>query len=182
MGGVPTAWRTLDEDSKTAPEWADVYRSFDVLSPWAVGRYTTDASADTFRQEQIEPDLAELTGLDVAYMPVVFPGFSWHNLNGAALNQIPRRGGAFYWRQVYNALDAGSHMLYGAMFDECDEGTAFFKAAASQGDLPTEGTFLSLDADGESLPSDWYLQLAGAATRALRGEIPTTVDLPLVKP
>ena len=46
MGGVPTNWRTLNSDSKTDPLWAAVYRSFDVLSPWAVGRYSTDAGAD----------------------------------------------------------------------------------------------------------------------------------------
>lgn len=183
VGGVPSNWRTLDEDSKTEAAWADVYRSFDVLSPWAVGRYADDAGADTFREQRIAPDLAELAGTDIAYMPVVFPGFSWHNLNDEyPLNQIPRRGGAFYWRQVHNALQAGSTMLYGAMFDEVDEGTAFFKAAPSSDDLPEQGTFLALDADGESLPSDWYLRLGGAATRALRGEIAATPQLPIPKP
>ena len=63
-------------------------------------------------------------------MPVIFPGFSWHNLKATLpLNQIPRNGGTFYWRQVYNAISAGCTMLYGAMFDEVDEGTAMFKMA-----------------------------------------------------
>ena len=48
------------------------------------------------------------------------------------LQPIPRRGGRFYWRQVERALQAGSTMLYGAMFDEVDEGTAMFKVAASR--------------------------------------------------
>ena len=39
VGGVPAYWRTLERDSKPAREWADVYRAFDVLSPWAVGRF-----------------------------------------------------------------------------------------------------------------------------------------------
>jgi len=73
-------------------------------------------------------------------------------------------------------------MLYGAMFDEVDESTAFFKATPTQGELPTQGTFLSLDADGDNLPSDWYLQLAGAASRALRSEIVATPELPISKP
>jgi len=34
---------------------------------------------------------------------------------------------ASYWRQVYDALGAGATMLYGAMFDEVNEGTAMFK-------------------------------------------------------
>ena len=70
-------------------------------------------------------------------MPVVFPGFSWHNLRRRRLNQIPRRGGAFYWRQVWNAVDAGATMLKTAMFDEVDEGTAMFKLAPTAAKLPT---------------------------------------------
>jgi hypothetical protein len=182
VGGVPAGWRTLSDDSKTDAAWAPVYRAFDVVSPWTVGRYTNDAGADKFKTDHIVPDLAELEPLKVEYMPVVFPGFSWHNLNGAALNQIPRRGGAFYWRQVYNAVGAGSTLLYGAMFDEVDEGTAFFKVAPNHAALPAEGSFVAWDADGAKLPSDWYLQLAGAATRTLRGELALSASLPLTPP
>jgi hypothetical protein len=182
LGGVPTGWRTLDDDSKTDAAWGPVYRAFDVLSPWSVGRYVNDSGADAYSKQHIVPDLAELTPLGVDYMPVVFPGFSWHNLNGGQLNQIPRRGGAFYWRQVYNAVQAGSTMLYGAMFDEVDEGTAFFKVAANHDAVPTQGTFLAWDADGTQLPSDWYLRLGGAATRTLRGDVPPSATLPLTPP
>jgi len=59
MGGVPTYWRTLRNDSKTEPAWAEAYRSFDIISPWAVGRYSTLGSADLFAQNLIIPDLAE---------------------------------------------------------------------------------------------------------------------------
>jgi hypothetical protein len=185
LGGVPTHWRTLapNEDTKTDPAWASVYRSFDVLSPWAVGRYVDDAGADAFAEQHFAADLAELEPRGIGYMPVVFPGFSWHNLkNVDPLNQIPRRGGAFYWRQAYNAINAGSSMLYGAMFDEVDEGTAFFKVVAHETALPAQGTFLPLSADGHTLPSDWYLQLAGAATRALNGTAPLTPTMPLTPP
>ena len=90
-------------------------------------------------------------------MPVVFPGFSWHNMNPAApFNRIPRRGGRFYWRQVGRALQAGNTMLYGAMFDEVDEGTAMFKVAATRSDAPEDVPLVTLDVDGERLPSDWY--------------------------
>ena len=55
---------------------------------------------------------------------VIFPGFSWYNLNrGAAQNQIPRNGGAFLWRQAYNARRAGAQILKIAMFDECPGAT-----------------------------------------------------------
>jgi len=179
LGGVPSRWRTLSGDSQSDPDWAAVYRSWDVISPWAVGRYADDAGADNFRRNQIEPDLVDTAAAGADYMPVVFPGFSWYNLNDGALNQTPRRGGRFYWRQVYNAIDAGATMIYGAMFDEVDEGTAFFKMAPTAADLPVEGSFVPLDIDGEALPSDWYLQLAGEATRALRGEISLTAERPI---
>jgi hypothetical protein len=102
-------------------------------------------------------------------MPVVFPGFSWHNMNRtAAFNPIPRHGGHFFWRQVERALRARSTMLYGAMFDEVDEGTAMFKVAASRSEAPVERPVVTMDADGTPLPSDWYLRLAREAQRRLR--------------
>jgi hypothetical protein len=179
MGGVPRDWRTLSGDSRTDPAWASVYRSFDILSPWTVGAFVDNAGADAYRTGSLAPDLAEAKASGLRYMPVVFPGFSWTNLNGGPLNQIPRKGGAFYWHQVYNALSAGSTMLYGAMFDEVDEGTAMFKIAPTKAALPAQGTFLSLDADGLALPSDFYLRLAGEATRRVRKEAPLDDKVPI---
>jgi hypothetical protein len=173
MGGVPTYWRTLNNDSQSDPAWANVYRAFDIISPWMVGRYATEAEADSFRQNLIVPDLAMTTSLGLDYMPVIFPGFSWHNLQGGPsnpLNAIPRNAGNFYWRQAYNAVSAGCTMVYGAMFDEMDEGTAMLKLAPTAAELPAQGTFVPLNIDGTNLPSDWYLRLAGAATRMLRGD------------
>ena len=116
-------------------------------------------------------------------MPVIFPGFSWYNLmrgmNGSTLNQIPRIGGRFYWRQAYNAVSAGCTMIYGAMFDEVDEGTAMFKLAPTPNELPVQGTWVPLNIDGETLPSDWYLRLADKATRMLRGDIPLQSSMPI---
>jgi hypothetical protein len=180
MGGVPSRWRTLSVDSKTDPAWRAVYRSFDVISPWMVGRFGDEVGADLFMNSVMRSDVLEAKQAGADYMPVVFPGFSWKNLKpGAALNQTPRRGGRFYWRQVFNALDLGCTTIYGAMFDEVDEGTAMFKLAATRADLPAQGTFLPLDADGERLPSDWYLRLAGEAGKALRGEIPLSSRRPI---
>jgi len=70
-------------------------------------------------------------------------------------------------------------MLYGAMFDEVDEGTAMFKLAATGADAPAQGSFLTLDADGLTLPSDWYLRLAAEGTRMLRGDIPLSASIPI---
>jgi hypothetical protein len=179
MGGVPTYWRTLTADSQTDPAWAAVYRSFDIISPWAVGRYANNAGADNFRVNLIVPDLAEATNAGREYMPVIFPGFSWHNLTGGSLNQIPRNGGSFYWRQAYNAIRSGCTMIYGAMYDEVDEGTAMYKLAPTAAELPAQGTFMPLNIDGTNLPSDWYLRLAREASKMLRGEIPLQSTIPI---
>ena len=179
VGGVPAHWRTLDHDSRTDDAWAHVYRSFDVLSPWTVGRFGDDARADAYRARSLAADLAAVTAAGKRYMPVVFPGFSWHNLKGGAPNQIPRRGGAFYWRQVWNAVDAGATMLKTAMFDEVDEGTAMFKLAPTAATLPAGASLTPLDADGRALPSDFYLRVGGAATALLRGDLPLSPTLPV---
>lgn len=179
VGGVPAYWRTLNNDSKTDPAWAEVYRSFDIVMPWMVGRFSTAQQAHNFKQRVIVPDLAETKSRGLGYMPVIFPGFSWHNLNGGPRNQIPRFGGRFYWRQMYNAVSAGCTMAFGAMFDEVDEGTAIFKVAPTPAELPAQGTFVPLDIDGERLPSDWYLRVAGEAGRMLRKQIPLKKELPI---
>ena len=61
-------------------------------------------------------------------------------------------------------------MLKIAMFDEVNEGTAVFKLAAKRQDAPAQGFWLTLDADGEALPSDWYLKLSGEITKLFHGE------------
>jgi hypothetical protein len=172
VGGVPIDWRA-------DPAWKAVLEQFDVISPWAVGAFGDDAGADKYRINCIEPDLAEARRAGCEYMPVIFPGFSWHNLHAGKLNQIPRRGGAFYWRQAFNVADAGCTMLYGAMFDEVDEGTAMFKLAPTSAQLPAQGAFVPLDIDGAKLPSDWYLRLANQAGKMLRGEIPRQSTMPI---
>jgi len=179
MGGLPTYRRTLNNDAQTNAAWSAVFRSFDILSPWSVGRYADDAGADNFRVNLIVPDFAAATAAGREYMPVIFPGFSWHNLNAGPLNQIPRRAGAFYWRQAYNAVLSGCTMIYGAMFDEVDEGTAMYKLAPTAQQLPAQGTFVPLDIDGTTLPSDWYLRLANEAGKMLRGETPVQSALPI---
>jgi hypothetical protein len=178
LGGVPTSWRNLGADgrwpdSRSEPEWAAVYRSFDIISPWAAGRFRDDRGADDFARLRMIPDIAETRRLGIDYMPVVFPGFSWHHGTGRAtnspLNAIPRRCGAFYRHQISNVLKAGANMLYTAMFDEINEGTAIFKLVAHQDQVPVGTPLLALDADGcRSATSDMYLRLAGEATLALR--------------
>ena len=179
MGGTPARWRTRKVDAAADPGWNAIYRAMDVVQPWTVGRYRTSAQVDDWRKNEIEPDLAVLRKNGQLYMPVVFPGFSWHNLNrDAPKNAIPRNGGEFLWRQAYNARAAGATVLKIAMFDEVNESTAMFKVASKRKDAPDQGFWLTLDADGYDLPSDWYLRLAGEITRMFHGEIPPKAAMP----
>ena len=107
------------------------------------------------------------------YMPVVFPGFSWHNMKPESpLGLIPRLKGKFLWAQYAATKRAGATMVYQAMFDEVDEATAIFKCTND----PPVGASKFLTYEG--LPPDHYLWLVGQATRMLRGEIPTTDEPP----
>ncbi len=181
MGGVPTYWRTLDGDAKTDPAWTSVYARLDLLSPWTVGRYRTPVEADWHRTQLMEPDLSWTNVRGIEYLPVIFPGFSWANLTGdpQTFNLIPRQGGRFYWRQLYNAVDMGASTVMTAMFDEVDEATSIMPVAASAAGVPTTGHFLHHGEDGESLNSDWYLRLAGAASQVVEGTRPNTPQIPI---
>lgn len=173
MAGVPAYWRRGDRDADSFAAWNQVYSAVDIISPWTVGRYTDNAGVDRYLTETLRGDLSALRERNKEMMPVIFPGFSWANLRQARaqtarLNQIARRCGDFYWHQAANAVNAGATMLYTAMFDEVDEATAIFKLAPTQDFQPDGQAFVSLDADGCALPSDWYLRLASGITAGLR--------------
>jgi hypothetical protein len=121
-----------------------------------------------------QDDLAEAKKTGMAYLPVIYPGFGWTNLKGmnAAKDNLPRLGGAFYWRQFSVAADLGIDMAYAAMFDEVDEGTAIFKVSNTP---PHAGRFLTY----EGLPNDWYLRLTGEGTKLLRGDRPNQKAIPI---
>jgi hypothetical protein len=176
MGGVNDDWRTKTD------AWATVCRSVDIISPWLVGRFADIAGVDSWKTYRMMPDIEECKKIGKDYLPVIWPGFSWSNMHHGQTpqNQIPRRGGAFFWQQVYNSISCGSNMLYNAMFDEVDEGTAMFKACPKKSLAPVDGWTLTLDADGyNNLPSDWYLRLAGYAKKMLVGQIPLSKTMPL---
>jgi len=169
--GVPTGWRTLTRDSVRDKKLHDVIRLADIVSPWTVGRYASPTDARTHAERTAKADLAWCGKARKDYMPVIFPGFSWRNLQksyggDSPLDQIPRRKGEFLWSQAAANSRAGAKMIYVAMFDEIDEGTAIFKCTNNP---PTgASTFLTY----EGLPSDHYLWLTGQIRRLLRKEIP----------
>ena len=175
MLGIPTFWRELKNDSISDPALHDLIRQGDILSPWTVGRYGDPKGAANLADKIWKPDQAWCQTEKKAYLPVIFPGFSWSNLSSlrgkdTKLDQIPRLGGRFLWSQAHAARAAGAKTLYVAMFDEIDEGTAIMKCG---GPRPA-GNFVDLS----DVPTDHYLWLSGQAGRMLRGEIPASPDLP----
>jgi hypothetical protein len=175
--GVPTGWRTLDADSVHDPALHRVIGRADVISPWTVGRYRSLRDVEDHARRRWGPDRAWCREHGQAYLPVVFPGFSWHNRRPESpLDEIPRQKGRFLWKQYREAKKAGAMAMYQAMFDEMDEGTAIFKCT----DDPPVGAnrFMTL----EGLPSDHYLWLAGTGGKLLRGEVEATEEVSPRKP
>lgn len=174
MIGIPTYWRTMTRDTLDDPLLHDIIKKADIISPWTIGRYSNPEQIERYVNETLTPDIAWCKENNVDYLPVAFPGFSWHNMNQhSPLNQIPRLGGKFLWKQYYEYQNAGATMIYQAMFDEVDEGTAIFKCTNNP---PTgESPFLTY----EGLPSDHYLWLAGKGIEMLNKKIPIGLELPL---
>lgn len=177
MLGVPCYWRTLDRDSIADPKLHEIMARADLISPWAVGRFGTPEDAARRVEPLLKPDLAWCRDRDLGYLPVAFPGFSWHNLmksrkREAKLDAIPRLGGRFLWSQAIAARRSGSRSLYLAMFDEIDEGTAIFKT--SQDPPVGEVPFLKEPA----VRPDHYLWLAGQIGGMLRGAPAAEDEMP----
>jgi len=185
MLGVPTYFRDLNVDTTSDPYLHQLIESADIVMPWMVQRFTPLLQFfDTGRYEQqVKDDIAWCDAHHVDYAPCVSAGFSWYNMHQHGrgnheenamlypLNQIPRQKGKFYWDQISGAVDAKAKMLYVAMFDEMDEGTAIFKCS----NHPPAGVKMS---DYEGMPTDHYLWLTGEGGKMLRGEIPFTQKIP----
>lgn len=147
------AWNWYDQSER----WLDAFKNIEVISPWFSGSTNYDKGQHWCDQNNVD------------FLPVVHPGFSWHNLKGDPKNASPREGGNFLWDEVNHVLSKNAKSVYIAMFDEVDEGTAMFKLAETSEDVPTQGYWLPLDEDGYKLPGDWYLRNASLITRVVRG-------------
>ena len=181
MLGVPTFWRTLEADCVHDPYLHTLIKQADLVLPWTIQRFSPLLHNDMNRyRDLIIGDLRWGKDNGVAYVPAVTPGFSWHNLSKREfpddvkpVGSIPRQGGRFYWQQLSTAMLAGAEMIYVAMFDEIDEGTAIFKCTDNP---PVSDKAKFIDMDGK--PSDHYLWLTGEAARMLRREAPLSLDMP----
>jgi hypothetical protein len=172
--GVPTGWRALNRDAIADPALHATLLKADIISPWTVGRYDSPEAVARHAVACWGPDIAWCRAHGKDYLPVVFPGFSWKNMYPESqAKPIPRLRGEFLWRQYVEAKRAGATMIYQAMFDEMDEGTAIFKCS---NDPPVgESRFLTY----EGLPSDHYLWLAGMGGNLLRGHADPSPHAPV---
>jgi hypothetical protein len=173
--GVPTYFRELGNDCVKDSLLHEIIRMSDIVLPWMVGRFN-EQTYDMYKGN-VALDVSWCRRNHVEYAPVVWPGFSWHNLRkSTASNATPRNGGSFYWKQVHNCIRSGAEMLFVAMFDEVNESTAIFKCTDNP-PVSTEAVFITM----EGKPSDHYLWLTGEAARMLRKEIPLSSQIPVRK-
>jgi len=175
MLGVPTAWRELNADCVHDAYLHELIRMSDMILPWTVQRFSPLLHNDMDRYRDIMlDDMQWCRKNNVDYVPCVYPGFSWHNLSTYEFpddikpsGSIPRQGGRFYWQLISTALKAGASMLYVAMFDEVNEGTAIFKVTGNAPVSSKNVQFIGMD----NKASDTYLWLTGMAAKTLRGEM-----------
>jgi hypothetical protein len=169
VGGGTWDWRRAPDAA-----WRSLFDRFDAYMPWNVGNYTTSGGVKRAAVDSWADDLRACQKQGRLWIPVVYPGFAWDNLQRrpAGTTTIARRKGQFFWEQFHELARLGVDSAYIAMFDEVDEGTAIFKVTSAP---PTQAHFLGY----EGLPSDWYLRLAGAGGRMLRGERPTSAEIPI---
>jgi hypothetical protein len=177
MLGIPTYWREAKGDALSDKAFHQLLRDADILSPWTVGRMARINDVDRIAANVWKKDSEWCDKEGKGYIPVIFPGFSWHNLSKnrgeeAKLDAIPRQGGRFFWKQALEAKRAGAKTLYVAMFDEVDEGTAVMKCSPKR--PAGESPFV----DMSDAPSDHYLWLCGQAGRMIRREIAESDVLP----
>jgi glycoprotein endo-alpha-1,2-mannosidase len=171
--GVPSRWRSLGADTKGDPRLLDAIKKADIVHPWFVGRYNEN-TYEKFRKEVIVEDIKWCKDLNLSYAPTVYPGFSWYNMKPNEIsNKVPRNKGQFYWKQLAGAISSGAEMIYVAMFDEIDEGTAIMKCAKK---VPVgKSIFVPIE---KEVPTDHYLWLTNQAAKMLRNEIPFSETIP----
>ena len=171
MLGVPAYWRSANGagDVVNDPKIIDLIKDVDIIMPWFVGAYDYDGKVPTtplgsfekFFNTRIIDDFAAAESYGVDFCPLVFPGFSDRNMHPDHY-VYDRHGGDFYWQQIYKFIDQGAKMLYVAMFDEIDEGTAIYKCLRKN-EVPSN-----------VYPSDYYVVFENGAYR--RSDEPESVS------
>ena len=185
FAGTGYAWLSSGGSAKPFIEWEEVYKRCAVISPWAVGNFSSVDVIES-RMAQVANDIKWCKRQNVVYAPVAYPGFSWRNTqtkwknNGTAFDwdpkncydMTPRERGAFLWKLLGRYRELGAEAAFVAMFDEIDEGTAIFKCVKSS-NTPIntnqyfpEGKFVGYDDD---LDPAFYMKLVGEAGKWYAG-------------
>jgi len=179
IAGVNWIWRSNDVINNDP--YKSVYSVPDVIQPWMVGAFDQGGFQSSWNK-QVQDDMDYAKSINVEYSPVIFPGFSWYNMHlnnnppeVAKFNQIPRNGGDFITAQYNLHISKKPLFLFLAMFDECDEGTAQYKVAATAAAAPAQSKFVTLDIDGKKLSTDTYLKLAGKFTAQFKAAVNATL-------
>jgi hypothetical protein len=150
------------------------YNACNMIMAWEVGR-----TASTNFQTLYAADLAYCNAHGIDYQANVFPGFSFNNSNTAKpKNEIPRTHGNFMWQQFTGAKNAGVSSVYVSMFDEINEATGIMKCAEDVSMIPAGKSFVTMDADGVHVSSDFYLRLTNDGANMIKGTLPYTAVVP----
>lgn len=161
IGGVPSNWRIGNSDGSSSPNYLNVYLAFDMIQPWTLGEFEGIYGARIYQAQQ-RADFEFCTEHNIDYQPVLYPGYRY---------MVPRFHGDFLWRQFVNIRELGIKNAYLATFDGYHDGTAIAKAAENISMTPIDEHFLTLDYDGVSVSSDFYLRLCHEGYRMMKTDI-----------
>jgi hypothetical protein len=165
--GVPGTFTT---DTANQP----AYNLANMLMPWRVG-----AGAGTNFQSEDTADLNYCNAHSIDYQTDIYPGTAFSNsFASRPRNEIPRTHGDFMWSQFAAAKNAAVTSVYISMFDEMNEATGILNVAEDASSIPSGKYFLTLDADGTHVSSDFYLRLTNDGGKMIKGQIAYTATHP----
>ncbi|KAI2470155.1 hypothetical protein F4781DRAFT_441934 [Annulohypoxylon bovei var. microspora] len=161
--GVQQAWHA--ELAANQPGgYGPVYQLADMIQPWTVGAYDINGYDSFHDGRQAVEDADALHDLGIESSIVAWPGGSSSNANPSeTFDHFPRWNGTFYQKQLDGATNLKPSFIFGAMFDEVNEGTAILPLLRNR-ELPTNQRFLGIDDDMEP---DAYVKMAGDAASKL---------------
>jgi hypothetical protein len=166
--GGPLAGFSTDTPNQIA------YNACDMIMPWMVGK----TAASNF-QAIYTADLTYCNAHNIDYQADIYPGTGFYNSDPTwPKNKLPRTHGDFMWSQFAAAKNAGVSSIYISMFDEMNEATGILNCAEDASSIPAGNYFLTLDADGVHVSSDFYLRLVNDGGKMIKGQIPFTSTHP----
>jgi hypothetical protein len=163
----------LDNFSTDTPN-QPAYNAGNMIMAWMVGKR---ASVNWQNIYTTDLNYCNAHGLD--YQGDMYPGYAFNNTEPGTKpkNEIPRTHGNFMWSQFAGGYQAGIQSVYVSMFDEMNEGTAVFNLAEDSGGVPAGKYFLTLDADGTHMSSDFYLRLINDGGKMIKKQIAYTATV-----